>query len=243
MTGDAENKKSSRRRASAAAPDEQLVTLVGSLPSPAEFAKSVLEAVPSAQPFSVYLNEIARFPVLSESEELALVKKAQENKNDRATRRELNEANIRLVTWIAKEYASGDTPLSDLINEGTLGLNNAINTFKPESGTSFRLHAANAVRQVISEAVAYETTLNRVPDYLLEKVTSIKPVSVRLMNQMGREPTRDEVAEELGLSADELDRLVKLVGHAPGNEETGEDEQQDDELPGDDFYDIDQDYD
>lgn len=241
MTDDKKGGKPAQNGASEPYVDDRLVQLVDSLPAPSEFAARMLEAVPQAQPLKIYLKEIGRFPVLSESEEASLVKTIQD-KPDAKTRKRLNEANIRLVAWIAKEYASGDTSLSDLINEGTLGLANSVDAYDPAGGLTFRMHAAAWIRKTVSEAVAYETSLSRIPDYLLEKIESIKPVSQRLTTELKREPTREEVSSELGLSVDELDRLVKLVGHAPNNEETLEEDEEDDLLEGGE-YDIDTDYD
>lgn len=222
--------------------DEELIALVDSLPAPDEFADRVIEAVPQAKEMRVYLKEIGRFPVLSESEELNLVKTIQD-KPDAKTRKKLNEANIRLVTWIAKEYANGETSLSDLINDGTLGLANSVAAFDSEAGVSFRMHAATWIKKAVSEAVAFETSMSRIPDYLLGKIESIKPVSQKLMAEMGREPTREEVAVELGLSADELERLIKLVGQKEAEEEVeeiSEDEQE--QIDNYEFYEN-QDYD
>lgn len=222
--------------------DEELVALVDSLPAPDKFADRVIEAVPQAKEIRVYLKEIGRFPVLSESEELNLVKTIQD-KPDAKTRKRLNEANIRLVTWIAKEYANGETSLSDLINDGTLGLANSVAAFDSEAGVSFRMHAATWIKKAVSEAVAFETSMSRVPDYLLGKIESIKPASQKLMAEMGREPTREEVASELGLSADELERLIKLVGQKEAEEEVeeiSEDEQE--QIDNYEFYEN-QDYD
>jgi len=142
--------------------------------------------------------------------------------NDQSARKRLNEANLRLVVWVAKEYAGADLMLSDLITEGTIGLLKAIDTYDAANDIPFALHAAACIRHAVSQAVAYETSQNRVPAYLLEKVTSIKPVSQRLTEKTGREPTRQEVAKELGMSADELDRLVQLVKQAPEVEENSE---------------------
>ncbi|MDZ4838284.1 MAG: sigma-70 domain-containing protein [Candidatus Melainabacteria bacterium] len=236
-----ENSEKSRGKEPEALVDEAVVSLVETLPAPAEFAQRVIEQVPAAQAIRIYLKEIARFPVLSDSEELALVKEVQNN-TDKNLRKKLNEASIRLVAWIAKEYAEGEAQLPDLINEGCLGLNEAIDSFDVTSGEPFRLHAAAAVRRSISRAVAYETSLSRVPDYLLEKISSVRPVSQRLMEELQREPTREEVAAELGLHIDELDRLIKLVGHADGKEQT---EPEEEELPSQEDMDLydDQDYD
>lgn len=236
---DGENREKSRGKDSDS--DDAVVSLVDTLPAPAEFARRLIEEVPSAGSIRIYLKEIARFPVLSDSEELKLVKEIQNN-SDRKLRKKLNESNIRLVAWIAKEYAEGEASLPDLINEGCLGLNEAIDSFDVTSDQPFRLHAASAVRRSISQFVAYETSLSRIPDYLLEKITSVKPVSQRLMAEKGREPTREEVAAELGLSTDELDRLVKLVGHADGKEQP---EPEEEEVPSQDEIDLydDQDYD
>lgn len=219
--------------------DDELRRIVESLPPPEKFVKQVIDIVPTGRQFRTYLEEISRFPVLSEKDELALVEEARHEKSGRVARKQLNEANLRLVTWIAKEYTAGDAQLNDLINEGTLGLLRSVDSYDPGVGRPFREHAAVWIRRAISEEVANETRLNRVPDYLLEKITSIKPISQRLMQEMGREPTREEVASELGLSADELDRLVKLVGHGSQPEE--ESEEQDEET--DETYDEDIDYD
>jgi RNA polymerase primary sigma factor len=243
MTDDQKSKKSREKGGAQPVLDDELIALVDTLPPPSEFAQRFLETVPQAGSIKIYLKEIGRFPVLSESEELDLVKTIQA-RPDPKTRKKLNEANIRLVAWIAKEYADGETALSDLIHEGTLGLARSVDSYEVDSGVSFRLHAAKWIRQAVSEALAYETSASRVPEFLKEKIESIKPVSQRLMSEMGREPTREEVAEELGFSVDELDRLVKLVGVAPEPEGAGEEgeENADDVELEDDYYEN-QDYD
>lgn len=198
--------------------DDGLIALVHSLPAPAEFAARLLTLVPQAQKIKTYLAEIARLPDIDETEQAQLLESLR-RKDDRTIRKRLNEANIRLVAWIAKEYAGADLLLSDLITEGTIGLLNAIDTYDATTGQPFKLYAASCIRQAVSQAVAYETSQNRVPAYLLEKIESIKPISQRLTAKIGREPTRQEVAKELGMSADELDRLVQLVRQVPDSSE------------------------
>ncbi len=219
--------------------DEELRRIVDTLPPPDRFVKQVIDTVPTGKQFRAYLEEISRFPVLTDKDEAELVEQARNEKTGRVARRKLNEANLRLVTWIAKEYTAGDAQLNDLINEGTLGLLRSLESYDPEAGKPFREHAAVWIRKAISEEVANETRLNRVPDYLLEKINSIKPISHRLILEMGREPTREEVASELGLGADELDRLVKLVGHGGQPEEEAEETDEEKEYT----YDEDTDYD
>ena len=157
---DDENSKKSSGNQPEPQVDEAVATLVDTLPAPADFARRFIEQVPSADAIRVYLKEIARFPVLSDSEELALVKEVQNN-TDRKLRKKLNEANIRLVAWIAKEYANGEAQLPDLINEGCLGLNEAIDSFDVTSGQPFRLHAAEAVRRRRFEIAAEEADAAR----------------------------------------------------------------------------------
>lgn len=217
--------------------DEGLREIVETLPASSDFTLRLMEVIPDAQSMKQYLEEIARLPSMEASEEERLAESLRQ-KDDRKARKKLNEANLRLVVWIAKEYAGADVQLTDLINEGTLGLIAAIDTYQPGEGRAFKLHAASLIRKAISEALAYETTLSRVPGYLLEKITSIKPVSKKLEEKLKREATRAEVAEELGMSEDELDRLVKLIGQKEEEPEDADDEdvpQEEDYYEGTDF--------
>lgn len=194
--------------------------ILESLPVPSEFVARVLERVPETHLLRGYLSEIARVPSLSDSEEQELLLVAREKgpKGERA-RKKLNESYMRLVVWVAKEYHRSSVQLTDLINEGALGLMESVKKFQPESDSRFVEFATQNIRKSISQALSEETRLSRVPAYLLDKITSIKGVTRTLADELGREPTRAEIADALGLEADELERLIKLVGHAPPPEE------------------------
>jgi RNA polymerase sigma factor (sigma-70 family) len=208
-------------------PDHDTLCLLESLPEPDEFVERVLEhiseEIPDTELLSVYLAEIARIPWLSADEENSLLHDlaADETKARRA-RKKLNESYMRLVVWVAKEYTRGSVQLMDLINEGAIGLLEAVNSYDRQKTAHFGAHVTDSIRKAISGALSEETRMNRVPAYLVDKVSSLKGVTRNLADTIGREPSRKEIAEAVGFEEEELERLIKLVGNPPDEKESSE---------------------
>lgn len=207
--------------------DSEAGRLLATIPEPRDFVKSVLSQVSDTENLNHYLEEIASIPPLTADEEKELIASLNEpgRKGDKARKR-LNEGYLRLVVWISKEYAGGSVQFMDLIDEGAIALLQAVNTYTPGE-VPFPNYITSAVKNHISQSLAEETRASRVPDYLLERITSIKKIARDLAQELQREPSQEEVAVAMGLSLDELERLIKLVGQKEAEQpsESSEDEQ------------------
>lgn len=192
--------------------DSESGRLLATVPEPRDFVASVLSQVADSEHLNHYLEEIASVPPLTEDEEKELIASINDpgRKGDKARKR-LNEGYLRLVVWISKEFAGGSVQFMDLIDEGAIGLLEAVNAYKPGE-VPFPNFITSAVKNHISQSLAEETRASRVPDYLLERITSIKKIARDLAQELQREPSQEEVATAMGLSLDELERLIKLVG-------------------------------
>jgi RNA polymerase primary sigma factor len=206
--------------------DGDTIRLLTTVPDPKEFVASVLSQVPESEQLRHYIEEIAEIPPLADEEEKELIKDLREPGGAGETaRKRLNEGYLQLVVWISKEFSGGSVALPDLIDEGVMGLLEAVNSFEPGGEMPFSHYATLSVKKHISQALAEETRASRVPDYLLERITSIKKIARDLAEELQREPSQEEVADAMGLSLDELERLIKLIGHAESKEpsDQGED--------------------
>jgi|GEM_PF-1289944 RNA polymerase sigma factor, sigma-70 family len=207
--------------------DSEACRLLATTPEPRDFVKSILSQVADSDHLNHYLEEIASIPPLTADEEKELIASLNEpgRKGEKARQR-LNEGYLRLVVWISKEFAGGSVQFMDLIDEGAIGLLEAVNAYEPGT-VPFPDYITSAVKNHISQTLAEETRASRVPDYLLERVTSIKKIARDLALELQREPSQEEVAGAMGLSLDELERLIKLVGQAEAEQpsESSEEEE------------------
>ena len=144
-----------------------------------------------------YLHQINQFPLLTPQNEIALAKKIQGG--DTNARNEMIQSYLRLVVTIAQDYLNLGLPLADLISEGTIGLTKAVERFDPAKGAKLSTYAALWIKQSIIAGLSNQVKTIRLPIHLVQKVSKIRRLAFELANDLGREPTDDELAEELGL--------------------------------------------
>jgi RNA polymerase primary sigma factor len=147
---------------------------------------------------NLYLREIARTALLTVQEEVDLAKRIK--KHDKKAREQMIKANLRLVVKIARDYENYGMPLLDLINEGNIGLMKAVERFDPAKGAKFSTYGAWWIKQSIKRALANQSKTIRLPVHVVDKVAHIRRAAMKLQEIFGREPTDDEIAEELGIS-------------------------------------------
>jgi RNA polymerase primary sigma factor len=162
----------------------------------------------------IYLREIGQIPLLTPLEEIDLA--ARIKRGDRAARRLMIEANLRLVVKIAQEYANLGLPLLDLVSEGNIGLMKAVERFDPAKGGKLSTYAAWWIKQSIKRALANQSKTIRLPVHLVDKISKMRLVSLQMTEELGREPADDELAEEIGISSRVVSQL-KTVSIRPAS--------------------------
>ena len=163
-------------------------------------------------PVRMYLKEIGNVPLLTSEEEAGLAECIEAGDSD--ARKKLTEANLRLVVSIAKKYAGRGIPLLDLIQEGNLGLMKAVDKFDYRKGYRFSTYATWWIRQAITRGIADTGTTIRVPVHMVETINKTHRMMRTLLQEFGREPTPDEVAERLGVSVEKVSEILK-ISHDP----------------------------
>ena len=161
-----------------------------------------------------YLQEIGQFSLLTPQQEIELAGKIK--KGDAAARERMINANLRLVVTIARDYANFGLPLLDLISEGNIGLTKAVERFDPTKGAKLSTYAMWWIKQSIKRALANQSKTIRVPVHLVDKVAKVRRVSLQMSDELGREPTDEELGEEIGIDSDKVARL-KSVGIRPAS--------------------------
>jgi len=160
----------------------------------------------------VYLKEISVTPLLTREEEVELSKKIQAG--DLAARERMIKSNLRLVVKIAQDYANYGLPLVDLISEGNVGLMKAVERFDPEKGGKLSTYAAWWIKQSIKRALANQSKTIRLPVHMVDKIARMRRVSTMLTEEFGREPTVEELAEEIGLPVKKV-ALLRRASQPP----------------------------
>ncbi|KIL41714.1 RNA polymerase sigma factor RpoD [Gordoniibacillus kamchatkensis] len=160
-------------------------------------------------PVRMYLKEIGRVPLLSAEDEIDLAKRI-ENGDEEAKRR-LAEANLRLVVSIAKRYVGRGMLFLDLIQEGNMGLIKAVEKFDFTKGFKFSTYATWWIRQAITRAIADQARTIRIPVHMVETINKLIRVSRQLLQELGREPTPEEIAKEMELSTDKVREIMKIA--------------------------------
>jgi RNA polymerase primary sigma factor len=155
-----------------------------------------------------YLQEIGRFALLTPQQEIELAGKIK--KGDAAARERMINANLRLVVTIARDYVNLGLPLLDLISEGNIGLTKAVERFDPTKGAKLSTYAMWWIKQSIKRALADQSKTIRLPVHLVEKVAKMRRVSLQIAEELGREPTDDELGEEVGIPGENVARLKSL---------------------------------
>ena len=156
-----------------------------------------------------YLKEIRKYPELTRERELDLAERIQKNGDEDAVR-ELVEANLRYVTLIARKYIKSGIPLADLISEGNIGLIAAARRFEPDRGVKFITYAVWWIRQAILFAISTKSRMIRLPPKQETLLHNINKTRGRLMQELGKEPSLEEIAAELGIPVSEVENLIQL---------------------------------
>src|SRR5713226_9377753 len=159
-----------------------------------------------------YLQEIGRISLLTPQQEIELAEKIK--KGDADARERMINANLRLVVTIAHDYANLGLPLLDLISEGNIGLTKAVERFDPRKGAKLSTYAMWWIKQSIKRALANQSKTIRLPVHLVDKIAKVRRVSLQMSDELGREPTDDELGEEIGIASEKVARL-KSVGIRP----------------------------
>ena len=188
---------------------------------------AVMEGIGLDDPVRMYLKEIGRVPLLTAEEEVALAKRIEAG--DEMARRELAEANLRLVVSIAKRYVGRGMLFLDLIQEGNLGLIKAVEKFDYRKGYKFSTYATWWIRQAITRAIADQARTIRIPVHMVETINKLIRVSRQLVQELGRDPTPEEIAREMDLSEERVREILKIA-QEPVSLETPIGEEEDSHL-------------
>ena len=185
------------------------------------------EGISIDDPVKVYLKEIGRVPLLTPEEEIELAVRVAEG--DEAAKKRLSEANLRLVVSIAKRYLGRGMQFLDLIQEGNLGLIKAVEKFDYTKGFKFSTYATWWIRQAITRAIADQARTIRIPVHMVETINKVKKVSSQLLHANGREPSAEEIAQELDMPVEKV-REIMRVAQEPVSLETPIGEEEDSHL-------------
>ncbi len=188
---------------------------------------SVPEGIGIEDPVRMYLKEIGKVPLLSAEEEIELAKKMEEG--DEEAKKKLAEANLRLVVSIAKRYVGRGLLFLDLIQEGNLGLIKAVEKFDYRKGYKFSTYATWWIRQAITRAIADQARTIRIPVHMVETINKLIRVSRQLLQELGREPTPEEIAAELKMPEERVREILK-ISQEPVSLETPIGEEEDSHL-------------
>ena len=167
------------------------------------------EGISVDDPVRMYLREIGKIPLLSFDEEADLAKKVMEGDED--AKQKLSESNLRLVVSIAKKYVGRGMLFLDLIQEGNMGLIKAVEKFDYTKGYKFSTYATWWIRQAITRAIADQARTIRIPVHMVETINKLIRTSRHLLQQMGREPTPEEIAQEMEISVEKVMEIQKIA--------------------------------
>ena len=187
---------------------------------------SVPDGISIEDPVRMYLKEIGKVPLLSAEEEVELAKRMA---GDEEAKKRLAEANLRLVVSIAKRYVGRGMLFLDLIQEGNLGLIKAVEKFDYQKGFKFSTYATWWIRQAITRAIADQARTIRIPVHMVETINKLIRVSRQLLQELGREPTPEEIAEELDMPVERVREILK-ISQEPVSLETPIGEEEDSHL-------------
>ncbi len=193
-------------------PDEELLLELDQdseeIPLETELISSLSSSVMSDDPVHLYLKEIGHYPLLSLADEVELSKRIEQG--DEIAKQLLAESNLRLVVSIAKRYVGRGLSFLDLIQEGNLGLIKAVEKFDYTKGFKFSTYATWWIRQAITRSIADQSRTIRIPVHMSEVINKTYRVSRHLLQELGREPTEQELADALGLSIDKIREILKV---------------------------------
>ncbi|KYO65180.1 RNA polymerase sigma factor RpoD [Thermovenabulum gondwanense] len=206
--------------------DELSESLIEDLPED-ELDISIPEGIAIDDPVRMYLKEIGKIPLLTPEEEIELAKRIE--KGDKEAKRRLAEANLRLVVSIAKRYVGRGMLFLDLIQEGNLGLMKAVEKFDYRKGYKFSTYATWWIRQAITRAIADQARTIRIPVHMVETINKLVRVSRQLLQELGRDPTPEEIAEEMEMPVEKVREIMKIA-QEPVSLETPIGEEEDSHL-------------
>ena len=192
-------------------PEEEITELEEEIDENPEEVVTFLaqEGVSIDDPVRMYLKEIGKVPLLSAEKELELAEKMSQG--DVAAKKQLVEANLRLVVSIAKRYVNRGMFFLDLIQEGNLGLLKAVDKFDYGKGYKFSTYATWWIRQAITRAIADQARTIRIPVHMVETINKVLRVSRQLLQELGREPTDEEIAKEMNLPVEKVREILKIA--------------------------------
>lgn len=192
---------------------------------------SVPDGVSLEDPVRMYLKEIGKVPLLTADQEIALAKQMENGTTaeQTAAKKKLAEANLRLVVSIAKRYVGRGMLFLDLIQEGNLGLIKAVEKFDYKKGYKFSTYATWWIRQAITRAIADQARTIRIPVHMVETINKLIRVSRQLLQELGREPTPEEIAKEMDMPVDRVREILK-ISQEPVSLETPIGEEEDSHL-------------
>lgn len=208
-------------------PDEELLLAEEDEVDVENIDLSVPDGVSIEDPVRMYLKEIGKVPLLSAEEEIELAQKMEQG--DEEAKKKLAEANLRLVVSIAKRYVGRGMLFLDLIQEGNLGLIKAVEKFDYRKGYKFSTYATWWIRQAITRAIADQARTIRIPVHMVETINKLIRVSRQLLQELGREPTPEEIAEEMNMPVDRVREILK-ISQEPVSLETPIGEEEDSHL-------------
>ncbi len=188
---------------------------------------SVPDGISIEDPVRMYLKEIGKVPLLNAEEEIELARKME--LGDEEAKKRLAEANLRLVVSIAKRYVGRGMLFLDLIQEGNLGLIKAVEKFDYRKGYKFSTYATWWIRQAITRAIADQARTIRIPVHMVETINKLIRVSRQLLQELGREPTPEEIAEDMAMPVERVREILK-ISQEPVSLETPIGEEEDSHL-------------
>ncbi len=171
--------------------------------------ENVVEGLNIEDPVRMYLKEIGKVPLLTWEEEVELAQRMEQG--DEMAKQRLAEANLRLVVSIAKKYVGRGMQLLDLIQEGNLGLIKAVEKFDYNKGYKFSTYATWWIRQAITRSIADQARTIRIPVHMVETINRTTRVSRQLLQELGREPSPEEIAKEMGISVERVREILKIA--------------------------------
>jgi len=189
--------------------------------------ENAVDSYSTDDPVRMYLKEIGKVPLLTAEEEMALA--ARMSEGDEEAKRRMAEANLRLVVSIAKRYVGRGMQFLDLIQEGNLGLIKAVDKFDHTKGYKFSTYATWWIRQAITRAIADQARTIRIPVHMVETINKVIRVSRQLLQELGHDPSAEEIAKEMGMPAEKVRDILKIA-QEPVSLETPIGEEEDSHL-------------
>ena len=190
-------------------------------------ADAIADSYATDDPVRMYLKEIGKIPLLTPEEEIGLA--IRMSQGDEEAKRRMAEANLRLVVSIAKRYVGRGMLFLDLIQEGNLGLIKAVDKFDYTKGYKFSTYATWWIRQAITRAIADQARTIRIPVHMVETINKVIRVSRQLLQELGHDPSPEEIAEEMGMPVDKVREILKIA-QEPVSLETPIGEEEDSHL-------------